>query len=268
MEFNRDGRAGLCGGGWSPRCFPVIDGVSPPRHYPPPRTPGITKGQVLRQSGCGTLFRYRTSIDSSHRNGITDLRFGKKSVRNCGKNRTLEISRRQAEIHRNHTVSGGAVNLHSIKRIVVLFWALFFTIVFATNLCDAFREIGMLPKDWAFASGNFGFVKQAVVIFSLPDGFTWTLYGLIILLELTIAFLFWKTWRNGDALRSSDGRSAATAFGAAIILWSVFLLSDEFFIVYDRLSGAEEGHFTGLIAQVVTFGLVLFGAERPEGREP
>ena len=150
------------------------------------------------------------------------------------------------------------MNLHSIKRIVVLFWGLYFTIVVATNLCDALKEVGVLSTTWPFASGNFGFIQQVISIYSLPDGIAWVVYIIIILLEVTIALHFWKAFLNREGLESSSGRSVISAFGFAISLWCIFILADELFITYERLPGSEGGHVTGLIAQVVTLVLVLF----------
>ncbi|MGE3802766.1 MAG: hypothetical protein AB7H80_17255 [Candidatus Kapaibacterium sp.] len=150
------------------------------------------------------------------------------------------------------------MSLHSVKRLILLFWALFFTIVVAANLSDMFREMGLFSPEWPFASGNFGYIQKVIEIYSLPNLFAWTAYSIILLFELTIATLFWKGFRNSADIQSSNGGSAITPFGAALLLWMFFVLSDEFFITYERLPGSEGGHFTGLIAQAATLLLFLF----------
>lgn len=56
-----------------------------------------------------------------------------------------------------------------LKRLLLLFWASWFSIVFLTNLLDACKELGVLPQTWAFASGNYAFVCQTTARYGTPD---------------------------------------------------------------------------------------------------
>ena len=52
---------------------------------------------------------------------------------------------------------GSAVTL---KGGLLALWALWWTVVFATNVCDAAKALGLLGETWAFASGNFGALTE------------------------------------------------------------------------------------------------------------
>lgn len=149
------------------------------------------------------------------------------------------------------------MSLNSIKRLILLLWASYFTIIVTSNLADALKEAGLFSPDWPYASGNFGFIQKVIAIYSLPDLFAWGVYGVIILLELSIMILFWKAASKWKGLGSSSERWITNPFGMAILLWTIFILADEFFIVSERLPGLEGIHFTGLITQVITLMLLL-----------
>ena len=51
-----------------------------------------------------------------------------------------------------------------LKRLLLLFWAAYFTTVFATNLCDAAKAASILSDSWSFASGNYAFVWAAATL--------------------------------------------------------------------------------------------------------
>ncbi len=57
-----------------------------------------------------------------------------------------------------------------LKRLLLFFWAAWFTIVLATNACDAAKAAGLLDDSWAFASGNFRFLCETTAP-SSPPGF-------------------------------------------------------------------------------------------------
>ena len=47
-----------------------------------------------------------------------------------------------------------------LKRSLLLFWAVWFTLVFATNLCDGAKALGVVQQVWPFASGNYALVVK------------------------------------------------------------------------------------------------------------
>ena len=41
-----------------------------------------------------------------------------------------------------------------LKRLLLLVWAVWLTVVFLSNLADAGKGVGLLGESWAFALGN------------------------------------------------------------------------------------------------------------------
>ena len=51
-------------------------------------------------------------------------------------------------------------HVNYLKRSLLLFWAVWLSVVFLTNLADAGKGLGLLGDSWAFASGNLKFIKE------------------------------------------------------------------------------------------------------------
>lgn len=149
-----------------------------------------------------------------------------------------------------------------IKRSILLFWALYFLLVLSSNLGDALKEIGLLPADWIYASGNYGLIQKVVNIYSFPSFITAILFAGVLLLQLLITIYFWQAYREHQLSDSELMRLVYRAFGTAFLLWFLFILSDEFFLVYDKIAGLERGHFGMLVAQIVTFLTITLVPDR------
>lgn len=139
-------------------------------------------------------------------------------------------------------------------RALQLVWALWFSIVTATNIADALRELGVLPSSWTLVSGNFALLERTTAVHGVPSAINGLLFGGVIAWELTASALFWR----GIALdlRSDRARAQAAllrAFTSAIALFGAFLLADEIFVAY-----AMEGkHLQLLIALLVSVVAIL-----------
>lgn len=155
------------------------------------------------------------------------------------------------------------MSLNSIKRLIILLWASYFTVILTTNIGDILVKAGILSANWSYVSGNFDYIRKFMGIYPLPDIFVWVAYVAIMLLQVGIVFLFWKAFIHWRTIRSSSERLITSPFGMAILLWVIFIVSDEFFLAYDRIQGVEGAFFTGLIVQVITFILVLFVPREP-----
>jgi hypothetical protein len=143
-----------------------------------------------------------------------------------------------------------AMSLTQLKRGVLLFWALWFTLVLATNLCDGAKALGLLAPGWAFASGNFGFIASVTAKYGTPGWINGVLFAGVILWQLIATVLF---WRSGMIYRPKDARSlaaATTALGVGLGLWAAFTIADEFFVAYE--TGVEAVHLRLFSAQFVT----------------
>jgi hypothetical protein len=143
-----------------------------------------------------------------------------------------------------------------LKRLLLLFWGIWFTVVFATNLCDAAKAAGILSESWSFASGNYAAVCQTTAKYSPPAWFNSVLFACVLVWEAAAATAFW--W-GALAHRGQQTRALYAAFMIGLGLWAAFLLADEIFIAY----GMAATHIRLFVAQLVTLLVIeLVGAER------
>jgi hypothetical protein len=80
-------------------------------------------------------------------------------------------------------------------------------------------------------------VADSVAIYSISRAWATVLFLLVLLLELTASFLFWRA-----ALETSPGSLAPFLVG--ISLFCAFLVADEVLLVYRRFPNLETSHFT------------------------
>jgi hypothetical protein len=55
-----------------------------------------------------------------------------------------------------------------IRGGALLFWAVWMTIVWLTNTCEALKLTGWLPQGGRFASQNFELIREATAIYAAP----------------------------------------------------------------------------------------------------
>jgi hypothetical protein len=142
-----------------------------------------------------------------------------------------------------------------LKRGLVLFWAVWLSLVFVTNLLDGARAIGLLPESWAFASGNYAFLCQTTARYGTPEWVNGLLFGGVICWEGLTAVLFWLAWRT------YPGRLLYPAFAAGLSLWAAFVLADEVCVAY-VVEGTHWRLFTAQLATLLAIEL-LPRPERP-----
>jgi hypothetical protein len=134
-----------------------------------------------------------------------------------------------------------------LKRGLLLFWALWLSLVFATNLLDAAKALGVLADSWTFASGNYAFLAQTAARHGTPAWLNAVLFAGVIAWEGIAAALSWRAWH---AFRGEGVGSPAVyaASAAGLSLWAAFVLADEVFIAY----AVEATHWRLFIAQLAT----------------
>jgi hypothetical protein len=140
----------------------------------------------------------------------------------------------------------------TLRSGLVLFWALWLTIVTVTNLTDALKQLGLLPDEWKFASYNYALVVETVGAFGVPASIAAALFGGVILWQAVAAGLLWRAF---SVLRlGGDGHAAEVtqAFVVNLALWSAFLIATELTVNYVT-AGTHKGT---LLAQLATL-LVL-----------
>ena len=144
-----------------------------------------------------------------------------------------------------------------LKRLLLLFWAVWLSVVFLTNLADAGKGLGLVDESWAFASGNWKLIQETTARYGTPAAVNVLLFAGVILWEAVAAVLFCRAawiWRG----RASAPTVVYRAFTASLLLWGAFLVADEILIAYPL----ESTHLRLFVAQLVTLlGIDLL----PEG---
>jgi hypothetical protein len=135
-----------------------------------------------------------------------------------------------------------------VNRVLLWFWALWFSVVSASNAADALREAGLVPSV-PFVSGNLGLVAESVAIYSVPHAAAVALFLLVLVLELAASFLFWRA-----ALQKTP--RIAAPFAAGIALFCGFLVFDELLLVYRRFPSLETTHFIVLATLLLSLLVV------------
>lgn len=134
-----------------------------------------------------------------------------------------------------------------LKRLLLLFWAAWLSIVFFSNLADATKALGLLDQSWAWASGNWILIKDTTAKFGTPAAVNALLFAGVILWEGVAAVLFWWAgwiFQGGNSTRHAVYR----AFTTSLLLWGAFLIADEVCFAYPL----ESTHLRLFIAHLVT----------------
>lgn len=141
-----------------------------------------------------------------------------------------------------------ALTTRTFKLGLLLFWALYFSLVLMTNWFDALKAVDVLGDGWKFASGNWAFIRETTTIYDTPGWLRAILFAGVLVLELLAAALFWRAFlvsrRSGTF--NSPVVDAPVIVGAT--LFAGFVLADEIFIAYS----VEATHFRILIALIVS----------------
>jgi hypothetical protein len=136
------------------------------------------------------------------------------------------------------------MDLTPLKLALIFFWALWFSIVFLTNVFSAMKAAGRLPPSWRFASKNYEMVVKAVSIYGPPPWLPRLLFLGVITWQLGAGTLFWYAL--------ADMTVANAAFCAGILLFAAFMIADELTLKY----AMEQPHELLFIAQVASLLVV------------
>lgn len=149
----------------------------------------------------------------------------------------------------------------SLKRYLLLFWSLWFSVVLSTNVCDALQELGLLGEPWRFASGNFRFLSETTARYHVPGAVNAVLFLGVLLWEGSATFFFWRTWWETRDRLVKKARFLYPAFSVSLLLWAAFLLADEMLIAY-AVAATHLRLFTAQLATLLAIVLL------PEGELP
>ena len=124
------------------------------------------------------------------------------------------------------------MRLRLIKQGLLLFWALWFSIMFLSNLFNGLINLGFFPSYWLFYSGNFAMVANVISRYSSNIMFPAILFAAVLIVAIIVAILFWVALGTYRAQTQYNLHYVRYAFGASIALWAAFLVVDEFMIAY------------------------------------
>ncbi len=148
---------------------------------------------------------------------------------------------------------------HVLKRGLVLFWAMWLSLVVASNCVDALRAIEVLPATVRFASGNYSAIVDVLAAAGVSTTLAGVLFGGVILWELLAAALFWLSGLTFGAT-SGAGRQprVVIAFIAGLGLWGALQIACEALpspLAY-KFEGTHRMLFTEMLATLLAVTLL------------
>jgi hypothetical protein len=143
----------------------------------------------------------------------------------------------------------------SIQKGLLLFWAVWLSLVALTNLFDALRQLGALPDGWTLASYNYDLVVQTVVAHGVPVAVAAVLFAAVIVWQVAAAGLFWRAFGSMARGRPGTSHEVVQAFAVSLALWAAFLIMTEATVNYVTAGT----HKTTLIAQLASLLVIRSG---------
>lgn len=131
---------------------------------------------------------------------------------------------------------------NTVVQVLVGVWAVWWSIVFATNFFDGLKNLGVIGEGWTFASGNYGFLLSVTGVHNTPEVITALMFVGGVMWELLVALFMWRALvsvTSGSASKSAVYRAFVAAFG----FFGAFMILTEVFIAYD-LAGTHVQLFT------------------------
>lgn len=142
-----------------------------------------------------------------------------------------------------------------IVRGILLFWALWISLVVLANLVGELKALHVAPALWPLASGNFGFIRKETAIYSIPWWADQVFFVGIILWESLGAALFWRALVHTLRRTRRRLRATYTAHGVLMALFAGFILGDE--MVHDfRVEGDHRGILLLLLISLLAVTLL------------
>jgi len=139
----------------------------------------------------------------------------------------------------------------TLKRVILLFWAAWLTIVTLTNFFDGLKALGVLGSGWTFASGNYGFMVDVTSVHGTPEIVVSLLFLGVIVWEAVGAALLWQAFAAFKSVESGLER-VYQAFVVSLALFGTFMLMTEIFLAFD----VESTHMRIFIAQLVSLYVI------------
>jgi hypothetical protein len=137
------------------------------------------------------------------------------------------------------------IRLVTLKRGLLVFWAVWFSLVCLTNVLDGCKRLALLPPTWQYVSGNFQLIVSVVRVSRMPEWLAALLFTGATFVEGVCAAIFWLAAVRFHGVKSPTLALAITAFAMSIALWAAFAVGVETFIAFEKVS---EGTFHTLLS--------------------
>lgn len=144
------------------------------------------------------------------------------------------------------------MTLSGIKRLVLLFWAAWLSVVVATNVLNVLQALGVLPASFKFVSGNWPWINHTMDPLGVPRALQASLFAGVIAWEAVAAALFWWATATYRDRPLGQEKAALYACGVNLALWAAFQVLDEVFIAYQP----EAVHRVIFVSQIATLLLL------------
>ena len=127
----------------------------------------------------------------------------------------------------------GWIDFAWIKRGLLLFWALWYSIVVTTNVLNALQALGILSVSFKFVSGNWEWINQTLNPLGVPIALQAFLFAGAIVWEMLCAILFFVACARFRNRTLAEEKESLCACVVALALWCAFQVLDEAFLAYD-----------------------------------
>jgi len=142
----------------------------------------------------------------------------------------------------------GWIDFAWIKRGLLLFWALWYSVVVTTNVLNALQALGILPPSFKFVSGNWEWINQTMNPLDVPIALQAFLFAGVIVWEMLCAILFLVACARFRNRTLVEEKESLWACAVALALWCAFQVLDEAFLAY----GPESVHRVIFIETILT----------------
>lgn len=139
---------------------------------------------------------------------------------------------------------------------LLLFWAIWLTLVTFTNLADALKQLELLPETWTLASYNYDLIVQTLAPHGIPATIAAFLFAGVIVWEAVAAALLWRAFSAVRRGLPGTAPEVTQAFVVSLALWAAFLIATEATVNYTTAGT----HKDTLIAQLVSLLVIRSGA--------
>jgi hypothetical protein len=129
-----------------------------------------------------------------------------------------------------------SITLCAVKRMILIFWAAWLSVVATTNVLNGLQVMGEVPSSFKFVSGNWQWINQVMDPLGVPRGLQASLFVGAIAWEALAAILFWRAAVAYRGRPLVQEQAAVTACGVNLALWAAFQVLDEVFIAYQPQS--------------------------------